>query len=143
MLHITDREMFRAWRNNYCAYTKEESPTNAHRLLLFYAVECGLKALILRHRAKTHTGECEEATSHAHNINGLLDFLRAGAELRIRPDEIKMDSIKSVGGRIVRTVPARDINQMWRYGGNSTEPRDAIVAEKLEQIARWIIGELK
>ncbi|GCL37866.1 hypothetical protein SR1949_29780 [Sphaerospermopsis reniformis] len=46
---FTDKEMEKAWLRNISAYYKTPQPhTNAHRLLLFYAVECGLKAIFMK-----------------------------------------------------------------------------------------------
>jgi hypothetical protein len=47
MIPFTDREIQRAWRTNLEA-SQVPSRNNAHRLLLFYAVECGLKAIIMK-----------------------------------------------------------------------------------------------
>ena len=48
MIVFTLREFKRAWRDASSAYDNCTKKTNAHRLLLFYAVETGLKAVVLR-----------------------------------------------------------------------------------------------
>lgn len=49
---FTNRELVRAWRNSLDV-SKSEQRTNPHRLLLFYAIECGLKAAYLKQINKT------------------------------------------------------------------------------------------
>lgn len=44
-LHLSRRELKKAWQSASKAYTDASNKTNAHRLLLFYAVETGLKAV--------------------------------------------------------------------------------------------------
>lgn len=48
-LPFTLREMQTGWRKNFQAYKKASPPIhNAHRLLLFYAIECGLKSILMK-----------------------------------------------------------------------------------------------
>lgn len=49
---FTDRELTRAWRNAF-SVSKVDPRGNPHRLLLFYAIECGLKAAYLKKHSKT------------------------------------------------------------------------------------------
>ena len=41
-----------------------------------------------------------------------------------------------------RKLEAREINQMWRYGGKSVKPGDNELEAKLKDIAKWIKQEL-
>jgi len=86
------REMQKAWRDNKSAADKNPR-TNAHRLLLFYAVECGLKAILMKRQSKNCTDECEEIWQAKHNINKLLDCLATGAYLRL-PSQLIMKPIR-------------------------------------------------
>lgn len=71
---FTDREIENAWRGNWRA-SCTVARTNSHRLLLFYAVECGLKAVLMRRKNKNRTDLCTEITECQHDINKLLDYL--------------------------------------------------------------------
>jgi hypothetical protein len=56
---FTDKEMKKAWGGNLSA--SQTSPrTNAHRLLLFYAVECGLKAVLMARQETRRTNLCKD-----------------------------------------------------------------------------------
>ena len=148
---FTDREMQRAWRNNFQA-SNYSSRSNAHRLLLFYSIECGLKAVLMKRQCVTTTDCCGEITDAQHNINKLLDCLSAGQSLKL-PDQLQMTPIRTQKGQMVeRKVDAGKINQVWRYGGilvdtvNSSFAISKIEDDKLEKqlmcISKWIQQEL-
>lgn len=115
---FTDREMQRAWRENRSAYGYENPKTNAHRLLLFYAVECGLKAMYMKRTKKHRSDYCydQRFKQAQHDINKLLDLLAAG-NLKL-PKFIFISEIKDDKNRSEkRQLNPGQINQMWRYGG--------------------------
>ncbi len=115
MIPITDREIKNAWRINRNA-SEVERKTNAHRLLLFYSVECGLKALLLKRKRLNRSDECPEISEIGHDINKLLDKLHAGGELRI-PNHLYISPIRNRRGEnIPRQFTNGEINQVWRYG---------------------------
>lgn len=139
---FTEREMQKAWRDNKSAADKTPR-TNAHRLLLFYAVECGLKAILMKRQYKECSDECDDILKAKHNINKLLDFLNSGGRLKL-PSELTMKPIKRKNSKTEeRKLTPGEINQMWRYGGCCTTINDDEVEKKLAQIAVWIEGELK
>ena len=75
-----------------------------------------------------------------HNINALLDHLRAGEELRLSK-EVSMRQIKEPTTQ--RSVKSKEFNQMWRYGGETeNKPSDADVEKQLLEIVKWIKKEL-
>ncbi len=81
------------------------------------AVECGLKAVLMKRLNKNRTDLCAEQFEAAqHNINRLLDCLGAASSLRL-PSQIKMSTISK--NRERKFTPG-EINQMWRYGGKCT-----------------------
>jgi len=145
---FTDREMYKAWRANLQA-SLHTSRSNSHRLLLFYAVECGLKAVLMRRRSITCTKDCAEITEAQHNINKLLDILCAGRALKL-PDQLVISKIKVNGIYQERLLNPGQINQIWRYGGAIAGSKsevglpcnDVSVEQQLLQIVKWIEGEL-
>lgn len=54
--------MAKAWLANLSAYenSQKTSRTNAHRLLLFYAVECGLKTILMKRKGHKRSDSCTE-----------------------------------------------------------------------------------
>jgi hypothetical protein len=140
---FTDREMEKAWRENKDASHKMPR-TNAHRLLLFYAVECGLKSLVMRRQDKNRTDLCTDISECQHDVNKLLDCLRAGQDLKL-PAQLSMKPIKGKNGNDERKFTPGDVNQMWRYGGccEVTGITDHNLEKKLLEIVQWIDGELR
>lgn len=128
--------MKKAWISNL--YSSKKSPrTNSQRLLLFYSVECGLKASYMkRNRIEAFNNICITDIK-THNINKLLDKLRAGQEKKL-PDNILLD-----GKQKSRNCTPEEINQVWRYGACCATPTDQEIEKKLEEINDWICGELQ
>jgi hypothetical protein len=141
MISFTDREIQRAWRNNLKA-SEVPSRNNAHRLLLFYAVECGLKAIIMKRQGKNRTDLCPNVTNSGHDINKLLDYLSAGDSLKL-PRELLMKMIKTNSEKEDRTCTTAQINQMWRYGGTVDSYGDPDLEKQLISISEWIEQELR
>jgi hypothetical protein len=147
---FTDRELQKAWKNNLQA-SMSSTCSNAHRLLLFYAIECGLKAVLMKRRSITCTDLCSEIGEAQHNINKLLDYLSAGNALKL-PTQLQMSPIKPQGRKVERKLDVGQINQVWRYGGcfissksrrsSSSTSEDEAIENKLMQISNWISGEL-
>ena len=139
MIPFTDREIQRAWRINLEA-SQVPSRNNAHRLLLFYAVECGLKAIIMKRQGKNRTDLCPNLAESRHNINKLLDCLSAGDSLKL-PKDFFMTTKKDLnkGDRKCKT---EEINQMWRYGGTVDSNGDPDLEKQLTNISEWIKPQL-
>lgn len=148
---FTDREMQRAWQTNLQA-SMHSARSNAHRLLLFYAIECGLKAVLMKRRSLTCTDRCKEFSEAQHDINKLLDILSAGQALKL-PNQFNMSPVNDKGSKHDRKLNPGKINQMWRYGGKVIAKLDDSVStigftdedieQHLIQISRWIQGELR
>ena len=151
---FTHREMTRAWRENLQA-SNHPLPTNAHRLLLFYAVECGLKAVLMKRQSVTCTSQCKEISQAQHNINQLLDALSAGKSLKL-PKQFNMAPINEKNGiKQERKLNPGQLNQLLRYGGKienvSVESvdkerlinfKEEDLEKRLIEITDWIKGEL-
>jgi hypothetical protein len=149
---FTNREMQRAWRENLVASAAfiQVKRNNAHRLLLFYAIECGLKSVLMKRKSVTCTNHCDEIGEAQHDINKLLDLLGAGNQLKL-PSQLNMAPIKDKSSKDERKLESGKINQMWRYGGKieETADRDGTLIKDdtdLEQylikISDWIKQEL-
>lgn len=142
---FTDREMERAWRENLSASAGTKK-SNALRLLLFYAVECGLKAIIMKRcrRRNCRTDSFPDIGEAQHDINKLMDSLSVDVKLRL-PRKIKMcDLVDSENKKEERELKTGQINQMWRYGGRSVgDVTDDLLEKKLMLVSEWIMRELK
>jgi len=144
VIPFTDREIENAWRQNRLAAEKAVQRSNAHRLLLFYAVECGLEAILMRRQKRHRTDLCTDIYQAQHNVNQLLDCLSAQKDLRL-PSQLSMKPIKVNNVKQdERKFTPSEVNQMWRYGGCcSAGTTDQDIENKLIEILKWIDGELK
>lgn len=139
MLNFSLKEVNKAWNENFRA--SDVSPRkNAHRLLLFYAVETGLKAFYMKKNGINQTKDLEgkkgQKTNErilTHNLETLLKELGASSTLYL-PNNIKMSNNRSLN--------CSEINEMWRYGGKSNDPTDQEIEQKLEKINQWLKQEL-
>jgi len=147
MIPFSRQELVRACRGAYNA-SQVTPRTNAHRLLLFYAAECGLKAIWLRQQNMDILYESItdrlSGRPVLHDINKMLDLLRLGKERQL-PGEIELPDLKATRGVILkRKHTSAELNQAWRYGGNLCAPHDDKIFENaLEALNNWIAKELK
>lgn len=140
---FTGQELTRAWRQlSKTANPKQDAPRdNTHRLMLFYAVECGLKAVWLKRNNKTLFSE-DIIKKTGHDLIKILSNLRAGKQLAL-PENIQLDAVDNAGKQLPRNGGVDILHQTWRYGGKCKQPTDAECEQKLEQVQKWISGELR
>ncbi len=141
---FTDRELRKAWRDlaTLAAPVVTGQRTNPHRLLLFYAVECGLKAVWLKRQSRTLFDK-DDIEGIGHNLRQVLKELRVSTELAL-PENLKLAPVTSrAGDRRPRNGYISILHQAWRYGGECTEPTDVVCEQQLEKVLAWIQGELK
>ncbi len=135
---MTRRELEKARRNAHLAAISD-ARTNAHRLLLFYSIECGLKALYLKNNKKEVLDKMLiDKLDVGHNINKMLDALHAEKRLHL-PNNLSIKNISNGRNLVGRNCDNGQINQVWRYGAEFTAPDDDLALEKkLETISNWI-----
>lgn len=141
MIIFTRREMTRAWKQAVDA-SKVPIRTNAHRLLLFYAAECGLKAVYMKER-NVEIFDSALGNELQHDLNRVMGKMGVGKEhflpsnFRLSPIQLANHSTQS------RNCACGEINQVWRYGGMLDAPKDIDIENALEKIITWIAKELK
>ncbi len=138
MIIFTFREMKNAWQNANQAFESAAIKGNMHRLLLFYAVESGLKAVLLKREARQDSEDM--FADVLHDLNKLMDRLRVGADLRL-PSDIRLIPLKLPIRQ--RNAGCGEMNQVWRYGAKAQQPSDTELEAKLSAINEWIRGELQ
>lgn len=139
-LPFTQRELKNAWRQ--LRQVSISTPrSNAHRLLLFYSIECGLKAAWLKNKGK-NLFESEDISQTGHNLNQLLKDLRIKQTL---PIGLSMGPVQDHRRNpIPRNGDIDVLHQVWRYGGALMNPpvSDSEMEQSLEKIQAWIEKEL-
>ena len=140
---FTDRELVRAWRDLSAVATpsQESARQNPHRLLLFYAVECGLKAVWLKRQRRT-LFEDADINKTGHNLRQVLKDLNVGAGLSL-PETFRLAMVIHGQAQLPRNGKFGDLHQVWRYGGKCESPTDHDCEQQLQKVLNWIQGELK
>ncbi|QJQ97781.1 hypothetical protein [Halomonas sp. PGE1] len=140
---FTDRELTHAWRELSAIATPVAGGKrkNPHRLLLFYAVECGLKAVWLK-RQNRRLFDHEDIDRTGHNLRRMLKELKVGADLSL-PENLQLSPFRQSGALQPRNGDIGILHQAWRYGGKCAAPSDNDCEHQLEQVLNWIQGELK
>lgn len=137
---VTRNELERAWRSLRRA--ADVSPRQApHLLLVFYAVECGLKAVWLKKKAKEVFGS-DEIKSLGHKLDDLIrevnKDLVLGSSLTL-PAQVRFTPLPP---GIQRNGTAEQLHQAWRYGVDLVSPDIASIETTLNNLMLWINAEL-
>lgn len=142
-LPFTDQELKRAWRDLSVVATPAVAGgrQNPHRLLLFYAVECGLKAVWLKRKGRT-LFEGDDIQRTGHDLRQVLKDLNVGASLSLSRN-FQLKEVFRGKKKISRNGNFGDLHQVWRYGGKCEEPTDHVCEQQLQKVLEWIQGELK
>lgn len=139
---FTFRELKNAWVNLHAA-SLQLPRGNAHRLLLVYAVECGLKAMWLKQENRT-LFVAEDIARTGHDLNDVIKQLRLRGEF---PTVFHLSEVKDERRNPVtrRHYRMDTLHQAWRYGGELVSPPvdDAAVEAELERVNRMIEKGLK
>ncbi len=144
VIPFTDRELTRAWRElsiseSLIASTPRKNP---QRLLRFYAVECGLKAIWLKRRSRT-LFNADDVSQTGHDLRKILKDLGVGQNLLL-PTKFELSDVEDNGiSRPRRFDKIGDLHQVWRYGGICQSPSDVECDDHLEKLLCWIQGELR
>jgi hypothetical protein len=136
---VTRRELRRAWEQlrQAASVTPRQAP---HLLLVFYAVECGLKAVWLRRQA-AELLDVEEIAHLKHDLNGLLNELRVGHPLAPLRTPVTLTPLKTPNR--TRGGGVEVLHQAWSYGVDVQDPNEASIAQQLDELNRWIAKELQ
>lgn len=141
MIPFTRRELTNAWRGAQAA-SQVAPRTNPHRLLLFYSVECGLKAVYLKQRQADFIDD-EIGHQLKHDLNRVMTLLCVAKEYFL-PTGLSLSPFRQKNGaRIPRSCDVGTLNQVWRYGGSLVGDGDMRTEKQLEKINGWIAKEIQ
>ncbi|MFM5446722.1 hypothetical protein ACET9C_04450 [Aeromonas veronii] len=139
---FSDRELTRALRELSAVATPTNNVRqNPHRLLLFYAVECGLKAVWLKRQRRT-LFDGADISRTGHDLRKVLKELNVGSGLSL-PEAFRLPNVVNGQTQLPRNGQFGDVHQAWRYGGKCEAPSDQDCEQQLQKVLIWIQGELK
>jgi hypothetical protein len=125
----------REFERGYIANTRTAGAgLNApERLLLFYGLECGLKAQIMKERRAEITSELPLIREIGHDLRECLKALHAPADLTLR-------AARTIQKK-QQLVPNSLLHQAFRYG-IELDDSAGVVAE-LQKVRRWLIERMR
>ena len=130
MIHAQTSELRRAFNIHRSLANPLDS--NSHYLILFYAIECGLKYAYLRENRFSSTDQDREKfEKYRHDITGWL------AELRIPRQRLSLRNnfhYKQRNGQ----SPIKEIHEAWRYGILINEDDEDEIVSTLKKLESWI-----
>ena len=133
MIHIEQKEMVKAFRNHkkLLEAPGNDSCLNTRMMVLFYAVECGLKALYMQNSKLKRTDQAdyngESIETVGHNLNRLLDKLKMKVQV---PKSMTKDNIQ---------FEHDDLHTAWRYGKKLDRQKE----QKCIEVLKKILNQLK
>lgn len=137
IIDITRSEFRKSFQNHYTMYVNTDNgmPERTRRLILFYAVECGLKSLILKNIGKNTYQEMQE-------YYGLCGKKIHGHDLKEMTREVGIEAaypLKTIKLNKDRHIKPKQYNELWRYGATVEDEAEEKREEKtLLRIADWI-----
>ena len=142
-INITQREYRDSCKNHFLAYSKlseDEKYQKSGRLLLFYAVECGLKYLIMKNEELADYNALQKYAANirrkeisGHNIKAML------IHRNLDRDYILKDIKLAKGGK----ASSDELNQVWRYGAVVSEEEEENKNEKtLRRIMEYLLKRI-
>lgn len=119
MLSVSKREFERAYRKHKDAFaTLGSNVTYSRHLLLFYAVECALKAQLLEYYQLDAYNKLPQEAQIVHRLNAGLDLLR----LPIRIPVARANDLQQ------SPVADHQLHEAWRYGKSLDKESEAVSA---------------
>lgn len=142
MIPATRKELEKAFRKHLHTFrtVNEQHRNISYKLLLFYAVECGLKVLILKEILGKTTDDIRNhgilgpklRGAGGHNLKCFLQYLQIHS--------YKLQNLKCKNGM---EASVEKYNQVWRYGIQIDDPDiENEVVRELQKIAEWIERKL-
>ncbi|NQF16368.1 hypothetical protein HPY31_21020 [Brevibacillus sp. HB1.3] len=137
MIHAKIHELKKVFTTHYSISRSVSEPhiKVSHKLLLFYAIECGLKVLLLK-KIRGNTTEAFMLHSdlkdklngkNGHNIKYILNYLGYG--------HFFLPNLTCLNGD---AASPSEYNQVWRYGIEVDYEKEKKIIQELLDIVDWI-----
>ncbi len=133
-----DFNLEQSWKTHKRADRLKGLPPASANLLLFYAVECGLKSLLLKTRNLTTCPKNRDNLLYSHDLAKILrEMCPSRAEIGTAPFQLHLD-LKSGN---MRHQVIGDIHSVWRYGLSIDPKNERDVIDWLRKIDRYITSK--
>jgi hypothetical protein len=119
-------------RNAHWRHSREDGSPQSKNLLLFYAVESGLKCVYLRrHTLKTTDMISDKRIAGTHDLRVLAKELRL-------PASLVGDTYFHLHRSEQMTFPIKSAHQAWRYGIEIEKGDEEKLVKHLKNLRQWI-----
>jgi HEPN domain-containing protein len=138
LVHVTLRELERAFRGHaqFLEANKTSSTSASYRLILFYAVECGIKALFLRRNGLSSTEDLTGDNKISHDLRTGLNRLRAPGTVTI-PDRVRVNPPRT------EALLPKEWHEAWRYGIEFEAASESTTVSALTNALAWLKAEMR
>lgn len=138
MIVANNKELKKAFYNHFSSYKSfSEQQIFPKRLSLFYAVECGLKVLLIEKINGRSTKDLQQHQVYNTVVQGVRGHDIQYLAKQVNYPPITLQPIKCATGDFAHP---QMYNQVWRYNIKADEPSQIIIEKQLEDIANWIRG---
>ncbi len=139
MIHVSDKEIQKSYRRHKSIWISAEksqnTPNYSHKMVLFYAVECGLKFLYMAQfglrMTNQENAEGKNITVFGHNLNELLKNLK-GFSLQLPQVEDENEN----------QISPEEVHQAWRYGRTLNNGKEMLFVSILQKILTELDGRI-
>ena len=131
-IHVGVSELRQAFHAHRAAADKTQGISS--HLLLFYAVECGLKSIYLREKKLPNTAKLPDSTllsKDGHNLDRWVKELKISASQVGKTPDFHL----ATSGDILNI---EKVHQAWRYGIRIKPEDEKKLVEWLNSICNWI-----
>lgn len=140
---IVDPEALqKAFYQHKQAFKEKKEGTNSapYNLLLFYAVECGLKALYMSEKRRQLKGvyNVAEIKKFRHDLIKLVSELKIPGAVAEGKRHFRLQNEKRT-----RTWEIKEIHIAWRYGAIVDSNDERKVVEWLDKLCIWIENKMR
>jgi hypothetical protein len=133
-IHVGVSELRQAFHTHHQSATAEQIKQISAYLLLFYAVECGLKSIWLKQNKLQTTEQIPDPTllsKDGHNLDRWVKELKISARQVSATPDFHLEK----GGSSLNIEKA---HQAWRYGIRIKPEDERVLFEWLNSICNWI-----
>lgn len=139
MIHVSQKNLDKSYRHLKQECQKNHSGSNGKFLLFIYAIECGIKALLLKRKNIKDTFKLlqnEGPGNLTHDLRYLLIQLHS-------PHRLSENFQFQTRSKANETVSLIDLHQALRYGGTfHIQGEKNKLESKLKKIDSWLQEEL-
>jgi len=137
MIHASESDLRHAFHKHHSAV--QETKAACSYLLLFYAVECGLKSIWLKRNNLTGTDRIKNLTllsKDGHNFGVWIKALRLPLDVVGDISNLKLPSFSL--HKDGSNWNMSEAHQAWRYGVRINSQDQNALVEWLEKVCTWI-----